>query len=206
MSVAETGKPRCWARTFRYAAALAMTAVAAYLALVAAQVEQAATVDETRPADAILVFGAAEYAGHPSPVFRARLDHAYQLFERGMAPLVITTGGGGKDPNFTEGGVGRDYLRSLGIPDPNLIAETQSDDTAESAVRTAKILRANHINDCVAVSDAYHMFRVKRLMQAQGMVVHGSPRPDSIPHTRFDRLATSLREACSYLLWKLHVT
>ncbi len=88
-----------------------------------------ANVNEARPADAIVVFGAAEYVGHPSPVYRARLDHAYQLFRQGLAPLIITTGGAGKDPKFSEGQVGRDYLAERGVPDVNLIAETQAGDT-----------------------------------------------------------------------------
>ena len=64
--------------------------------------------------------------GHPSPVYRARLDHAYSLFERGLAPVIITTGGAGKDPHFSEGQVGRDYLELRGVPDANLIAETRA--------------------------------------------------------------------------------
>lgn len=81
--------------------------------------------DEAQPADAIIVFGAAEYSGHPSPVFRARLDHAITLYSRGMAPYLIITGGAGRDPQFSEGGVGRDYLATRGISDRHLIAETQ---------------------------------------------------------------------------------
>jgi hypothetical protein len=77
-------------------------------------------------ADAIVVFGAAEYAGRPSPVYRARLDHGFDLFRKGLAPVVITTGGAAQDPNFSEGGVGRDYLVRRGIPELSLIAETQS--------------------------------------------------------------------------------
>lgn len=180
-------------------------AVGVFLLVVAGRVERAATVDQTRPAGAIIVFGAAEYYGRPSPVYRARLDHAYDLFRRGIAPLVITTGGGAKDPKYTEGGVGRDYLIGRGIPDANLIAETQSDDTAESAERTATILRANGITDCVAVSDAYHLFRVKQMMTAQGIVTYPSPRPDSIPRTRLSRFMGALREALSYLAWKLYL-
>src|SRR5438046_4378502 len=87
-----------------------------------------ASLQEAQPADAIVVFGAAEYAGRPSPVYRARLDHAYDLFQRGLAPFVITTGGAGADPKFNEGGVGRDYLSRRGIPDRSLIAETQGED------------------------------------------------------------------------------
>ena len=175
------------------------------LGLIARDVVRQAPRDEPQPAGAIVVFGAAQYAGHPSPVFRARLDHANELFQRGLAPLVITTGGGANDTKFTEGGVGRDYLIAHGIPDLNLIAETQSDDTAQSAARVATILRANRLQTCVAVSDAYHMFRVKRLLEAQGITVYVSPRAESIPRTRWTRAAAALREAASYLLWKLHL-
>src|SRR5213082_1621735 len=94
-----------------------------------------ASLQELHPADAIVVFGAAEYAGRPSPVYRARLDHAFELFKRGIAPVVIATGGAGEDLHFTEGGVGHDYLMRRGIAEPNLIAETQGSDTAQSAER-----------------------------------------------------------------------
>ena len=77
-----------------------MVACVTYLLAMPFQVMREASVDQSRSADAIVVFGAAEYVGHPSPVYRARLEHAYQLFERGMAPLIITTGGSGKDPKF----------------------------------------------------------------------------------------------------------
>ncbi len=171
-----------------------------------AHIVHQAYLDETRPADAIVVFGAAEYAGRPSPVLRARLDHAYDLFERGVAPLVITTGGAGADPTYTEGGVGRDYLIQRGISDTNLIAETQGDDTAESATRIAVILRANSMKTCVAVSDAYHIFRIKKLFEAEGMVAYGAPRPGSIPQARVARILAVLREAVSYAVWKMHLT
>ena len=162
--------------------------------------------DEARPADAIVVFGAAEYAGRPSPVYRARLEHAYELFERGMAPLIITTGGAGGDPKFSEGQVGRDYLSKLGVPDVNLIAETQADDTGQSARRVAVILEANQLSSALLVSDAYHLYRAKRMMEREGITVYVSPRPDSIPKTRWGRLLAALREAFSYTLYRLHMT
>ncbi len=177
-----------------------------FLGITCVRVARQASRDEARPAGAIIVFGAAEYAGRPSPVYRARLDHAYDLYARGIAPIVITTGGAGADPTYTEGGVGRDYLAKRGIPDPGLIAETQSDDTAESAQRIAGILRANRIHDAVAVSDAYHVFRIKQLMKAQGIAVYGSPRPESRPRTSWGRTVGVLREAVSYSLWRLHLT
>jgi hypothetical protein len=117
--------------------------------------------------ESIVVFGAAEYSGHPSPIYRARLDHAYTLFKKGMAPLIITTGGAAEDPSFSEGGVGRDYLVLRGVPDGDIIAETQSSDTSQSAARVANILRANGLHNCLAVSDGYHMFRVKQMLERQ---------------------------------------
>ncbi len=150
-----------------------------------------ANYDEARPADAIVVFGAAEYAGRPSPVLRARLDHAYHLFERGLAPLIITTGGAGKDPKFSEGQVGRDYLSNLGVPDVNLIAETQADDTDQSARRVAVILEANDLKSVLLVSDAYHLYRAKRMMESRGhQGVHLAP-PGFHPQDPMGTLAGS---------------
>ena len=169
------------------------------------RIEAQAGRDEAQPADAIMVFGAAEYAGRPSPVYRARLDHAYALFQRGLAPLIITTGGHGPDPHFSEGGVGRDYLISRGVPEPNLIAETQSDDTADSAVRVAVILKANGKRSCLAVSDDYHIFRIKQMLEAQGLVVYGAPRPEARPRSFGPRAVVVLKEVLSYTLWRLHL-
>ena len=144
-------------------------------------------VNDPQPADAIVVFGAAEYVGRPSPVYRARLDHAYQLFRAGLAPFIITTGGSGKDAKFSEGQVGRDYLASRGVPDVNLIAETQAEDTEESAERVAVIMNANDLKSALLVSDAYHMYRAKRMMEREGIEAHISPRPDSVPKTLWGR-------------------
>jgi uncharacterized SAM-binding protein YcdF (DUF218 family) len=164
-----------------------------------------ASLDEARPADAIVVFGAAEYAGHPSPVYKARLDHAAELYRRGIAKLVITTGGPG-DAKFNEGIVGREYLKRLGIPDSHLIAETQSSDTAQSARRVANIMRANGLKTCVAVSDAYHLFRIGKMLGREGMVVYGSPRPNSRPQTFWRRQESAFHEIGSYTVWLLHLS
>jgi len=187
--------------------ALALLALAAYLALTGIRIAHEGSLQELHPADAIVVFGAAEYSGRPSPVLRARLDHAFDLFRRGLAPVVITTGGAASDPRFSEGGVGSDYLKHRGIPERNLIAETQGSDTAQSAVRVAVIMRANGLHSCVAVSDAYHVFRIKRLLEHEGVgPVYVAPRPDSRPHTAVQRGYAIMREVSSYLLWKLGMT
>jgi uncharacterized SAM-binding protein YcdF (DUF218 family) len=185
----------------------ALASVASFLALTAVRIVHEGSLQEVHPADAIVVFGAAEYAGRPSPVLRARLDHAFDLFRKGIAPVVITTGGAASDPKFSEGGVGRDYLQHRGIPERSLIAETQGSDTAQSAVRVAVIMRANGLHSCVAVSDAYHVFRIKRLLEHQGIgPVYVAPRPDSRPHGALQRAYAVMREASSYLLWKLGMT
>jgi uncharacterized SAM-binding protein YcdF (DUF218 family) len=157
---------------------------------------------ELHPADAIIVFGAAEYEGRPSPVFRARLDHADALFRQGLAPVIITTGGAAADPKFSEGGVGHDYLMRKGVPESALIAETQASDTAESARRVSKIMQENHMTRCIAVSDAYHMFRIRRLLAHQGLQVFLAPRPNSRPKSPWQSAVALTRESVSYLLWR----
>jgi uncharacterized SAM-binding protein YcdF (DUF218 family) len=185
---------------------IALILVVFYFAWTSLRILAQAGGDPPHTADAIVVFGAAEYSGRPSPVLRKRLDHGYELFQNGLAPVVITTGGFGSDPEFSEGGVGHDYLLRNGIPEVNLIAETQGSDTAQSADRVAVILRTNNMHSVIAVSDAYHIFRVKQLMEAEGFRVYGSPRPDSRPRTAWGRVEGLLRESLSYALWMLHIT
>lgn len=188
-----------------WAVALAVAAVAACLGITSIQIVRESGLQEVHPSGAIVVFGAAQYAGRPSPVFRARLDHAYDLFQRGVAPVVITTGGSGDDPTFSEGGVGHDYLMHRGIPEPRLIAETQGSDTASSAERVAVIMRTNRMRSCVAVSDAYHVFRIRKLLEQEGVRVYVAPRPDSRPRSVWQRALAVLREAASYTAWRLHI-
>ncbi len=119
---------------------------------------------------------------------------------------MITTGGHGDDPQFAEGEVGRAYLIAHGIPESSVIAETQSDDTAQSAERVATIMRTNGMNTCLAVSDGYHLFRIKRMMVAQGITTFVSPRPPSRTITAEHRTVFYLREVLSLTLWRLHIT
>lgn len=177
--------------------------VVSFLAVTSARIVHTAALQETHSADALVVFGAAEYSGRPSPVLRARLDHAFELYQKHLAPVVITTGGAAADPKFSEGGVGRNYLHRRGIPENALIAETQGSDTARSAQRVAVIMRANNLHSCVAVSDAYHLYRIRKLLEHEGIRVYVSPRPDSVPRSRWMRAEAVSREALSYLLWKI---
>src|SRR5437763_778258 len=110
---------------------LAVTAaIAGYLGILSFRVDRESRRDEARPSDVIIVMGAAEYRGKPSPVLKRRLDHALELYARHMAPYIMTTGGPGGDPSFTEGGVGRTYLIPQGVPAEAIIVEDESDSTA----------------------------------------------------------------------------
>src|ERR1700675_4084081 len=181
-------------------------ALCLFFGVTGSRIVRAAAEAPVKKADVIVVFGAAEYVGRPSPVYRARLDHGYELFEKGMAPVVITTGGSAQDPDFSEGGVGRDYLLRRGIPEQALIAETQCSDTAQSAARVANIMRANGMHSCIAVSDAYHVFRIRALLEHEGVQVELAPRPESRPRHFWDRLMAIIRETTSYLAWKIGVS
>lgn len=168
------------------------------------QIETYANQDQAAPADAIGVFGAAEYDGRPSPVFRARLDHALDLYHRGIAPLIITVGGPGGD-EYSEGSVGRDYLMGKGVPEPAIIAETHSRNTEESARRIAVIARKNGLHRLVIVSDGTHLFRIHAICSADGLDVLTSPRP-TVPieggSGDFERIT---HEIMSYTAWRMHL-
>ena len=169
-----------------------------------AQIENYATQDQAVPSDAIAVFGAAEYDGKPSPVFRARLDHALSLYHRGIAPLIVTLGGNGGD-QYSEGGVGEDYLESRGVPEEAIIAETESRDTEDSARRIAVIARTNGLRRLVIVSDGTHLFRIHAICAADGLNVLTSPRPRVAVEggsQEFDRIS---HEILSYTLWRLNL-
>jgi uncharacterized SAM-binding protein YcdF (DUF218 family) len=168
------------------------------------QIERYAARDQAATADAICVFGAAEYDGRPSPVYRARLDHARALYNRNIAPLIITLGGDGGD-QYSEGGVGREYLMGTGIPESAIIAETESRSTAESARRIAVIARANGLRRLVVVSDDTHLFRIHAICAADGLDVLTSPRPREGVEDSSDEMERINHEVLSYTLWRLHL-
>ena len=168
------------------------------------QIKWYANQDMAIPSDAIAVFGAAEYDGHPSPVFRARLDHAESLYHRGIAPLIVTLGGDGGD-QFSEGQVGEEYLVGAGVPESDIIAETESTSTDESVHRLAVIARANNLRRIVVVSDAAHLFRIHQICAANGLNVLTSPRP-RVPIERNANEGERMEhEILSYTLWRLHL-
>ena len=141
------------------------------------QISFTAGIDDAHAADAIAVFGAAEYAGRPSPVLHARLDKALSLYQRGLAPLIITLGGGSaRDDGNTEGAAGRDYLLANGVPLDRIIAETTSVDTEQQVERLAEIADEHNLHTLDVVSDGTHLFRIALLCRRAGLVVYTSPR------------------------------
>jgi uncharacterized SAM-binding protein YcdF (DUF218 family) len=192
------------ARTIAWSLAFALIlAAAGWVVWVDRQIRYYADLNEARPADAIAVFGAAEYDGRPSPVLRARLDHALALYQEKIAPLVITLGGGDPTDRHSEGGVGHDYLMAHGVPDAAIIAETESSNTEESAKRLAVIARANGLRHIVVVSDGTHLFRVHALCSALSLDVYTSPRPEVHGLSRWDAFQRIAHEILSYTMWRV---
>jgi uncharacterized SAM-binding protein YcdF (DUF218 family) len=193
--------------TFRIFSVLLLIVIAGFLGWscwVYVQIENFAGLDQAAPSDAICVLGAAEYDGRPSPVFRARLDHARDLYNRGIAPLIITLGGDGGDQH-SEGAVGREYLMAKGVPESAIIAETQSRDTEESARRIAVIARANGIRKLVVVSDGTHLFRIHEICAADGLDVLTSPRTRVSIQGGEQETSRIAHEILSYTAWRLHL-
>jgi uncharacterized SAM-binding protein YcdF (DUF218 family) len=187
------------------ASALALVVLAAYLAYLSIQIGRQSVLDEAQPADVILVLGAAEYRGRPSPVLKARLDHALELFRRKLAPQILTTGGAGGDPDYTEGGVGRIYLVERDVPSEAIIVEPEGETTMYSTAAAAEIMRRMGLKSCILVSDGYHIFRAKKMLEFKGLTVYGSPR-SSAPHNDFREWWLYFKQSVGYLLWSVGVT
>lgn len=161
---------------------LAVAAVLAYLAVTFVQVWMSSHRDDPRPADAIVVLGAAQYNGRPSPVLQARLDHAIALYRNGVAPLVVVTGGRQSGDRVTEAKASADYLIARGVPDSAIRREVQGADTWESLAASARFLDRDGAENVVLVSDPYHNHRVAAIATEAGLNPVGvSPQAEVVP-------------------------
>ena len=149
------------------------------LGLLAVAIYTQARHDETRPADAIIVMGAAQWDGQPSPIFKARLDHALELYRDKDAPLVFLTGGTGTGDHFSEAEVGRDYLLEQGVPSTALVTVPAGRTTLQSLDQVAEPLRSHEVHSILVVSDPFHMFRSKRMLSDLGFKPLASPTDTS---------------------------
>ena len=185
-------------------AVLAACAWTLWLVKIAQAIEGQSTIDEAQPADVIIVLGAAEYRGRPSPVLEARLNHALFLYHQGLAPRILTTGGAGGDPRFTEGEVARAYLSKHNVPSEAVIVESEGDTTVYSTVAAAEIMRRMNLHSCIVVSDGYHIYRVKKMLEFQCMSVYGSPRPSLLRDDWGERWLY-FRQAIAFGLWRIGI-
>ena len=165
------------------------------------EITEQSKVDEAAPADVIVVLGAAEYRGRPSPVLEARLNHALFLYLKGLAPRILTTGGAGGDPTYTEGDVAHNYLSRHGVPSEAILVESEGESTVHSIVAAAEIMRRFQMRSCIVVSDGYHIFRVKKMLENRGITVYGSPRPEEQRPSYW----VYLRQAIAYGLWRIGI-
>jgi uncharacterized SAM-binding protein YcdF (DUF218 family) len=166
---------------------LAVLLIAGIWAAVVVAVAVQAAHDQATPADAIVVLGAAQYNGRPSPVFRARLDHAAALYQRGLAPTVLVTGGIGARDTLNEANVGRDYLVRLRIPDDAVIPLAGGDDTFRSLEQVKRWFEGRQSRRVLLVSDGFHMLRLQIIARRLELIPYTSPATASPIHANVRR-------------------
>ena len=149
-----------------------------YVAITFVQVWQASRSDHARKAQAIVVLGAAQYDGRPSPVLEGRLDHALALYRRGIAPKIVTTGGNRPGDRFTEASAGASYLIRHGVPSSALELEVQGETSWESLAAAARFLRREDITEVVLVSSPWHALRTEEIAGEVGLDGRSSPAPE----------------------------
>lgn len=162
-------------KILRWVAVGLVSLVIGYTVATFAVVWQASRDDQSRPASAIVVLGAAQYNGRPSPALAARLDHAYELWNEGLAPVVVVTGGRREGDRYTEATAGYNYLRAKGVPHDAIRKEVQGKSTYESLAATARFLHEEGINDVILVSSPAHAARIAGVADEVGMNAAVSP-------------------------------
>lgn len=186
----------------RVLAALLLLALA-WLILLAARITLDGMRDERREADVIIVLGAAQADGRPMPVFKARLDHALDLYRDGYAPYLFFTGGKRPSDRFTEAETGRRYAIAHGVPESAIFTENQGRTTWQSLRQAAEQLRRERLRRVILVSDPFHAFRLRRMARDLGMQAAVSPAP----HSRIRKFSTraffTARETAAYVLYRL---
>jgi uncharacterized SAM-binding protein YcdF (DUF218 family) len=160
--------------------------------------------DNGRPADAIVVLGAAQYNGVPSPIYKARLDHAIDLYEEGLAPALVMTGGKLPGDKTTEAEAGRRYAISKGVPADAILVEDHGRTTLESLRTVSQMLSERGLHSAVFVSDRTHMLRVLRIAHDEGVAAFGSPtRTSPIDTSASERLRATMHEVGALALYFL---
>jgi uncharacterized SAM-binding protein YcdF (DUF218 family) len=184
---------RCVRRTVVLAGVVAVAAML-YLAVTAVQVWQVGRTDQTREVDVIVVLGAAQYDGRPSPQLQARLDRAVELFRDGWAPAIAVTGGSMPGDRFTEAEASRRYLERQGVPPDAITGENEGRSTWESLQRLGEVLERENRMRVLLVSDPFHLLRVRLSASEVGLTVASTPtRNGSV--RGFDNVRRHVKEA-----------
>lgn len=174
----------------------------AYVAFTFVQVWQTSRRDDARPAEAIVVLGAAQFNGVPSPILKARLDHAVELYEEGLAPYVVVTGGKQPGDAFTEATASANYLITQGVPDEQILREVDGTTSWESLAAASQFLRQRNITEVLLVSDAFHSYRIEAIAEELGLDGHPSPTRSS-PITGASEARHLLRETAAVAVGRI---
>lgn len=193
-------RPSWWRRKVILVPVVVLVVLVLYVGGTFIQVWQASRADDARPAEAIVVMGAAQYDGRPSPVLANRLDHAFELYERDLAELIVVTGGRQEGDRFTEATSGYNYLRARGVPDQHIRKEVQGHTTYESLAAAARFLRTDGITDVIVVSSPSHSKRLAGVANAVGLNAAMSPSSGDPSLTNLGRetLAVSIGRLIGY--------
>ena len=185
-------------------AAAVVVLVALVVGATAVRVWQVARLDSRARVDAIVVLGASQFDGRPSPIFRARLDHAHTLYEDGVAPVVVTVGGNQQGDRFTEAAAGARYLRDEGVPADAVAEVAEGSDTIGSLRAVADLARERSWDRVVLVTDPWHSFRARAMAGDVGLTARTSPaRSGPVVRGRSREVRYILRETAAYLYYKL---
>ena len=181
---------------------LLVVAVAGYFVITLFQVWSTGRADQARAVDAIVVMGAAQYDGDPSPQLAARLDHVVELWPEGLAPLVVVTGGNQPGDRFTEAQASADYLAERGVPQDAIVLEDQGRTSYESLQGVADLLAARGLDSVLVVTDPYHSLRSRLIARDVGLTAYVSATPTSVV-TGGESFGRHLREAAGIAVGRL---
>ena len=202
-----SGRRRWLRRVIAAAVALGLV-LGAYLAAVFVEVWRFGRQDQSRPADAIVVMGAAQWNGRPSPVLQARLDHALDLYRRGLAPVVVVTGGKQPADRFTEAGVSARFLTDHGVPADAVLQETRGRTSWEELQTVAALMNGRSARRVLLVSDPYHQRRIVGMARDLGLQALSSPTrtsPEPFGHLAPHYVQETVGVAAAHLIGFRHL-
>jgi len=196
--------PFFWLRWLRRLVGVVLLVAVLGTLYVAGRVWWVARQDDRPRSDAIVVLGASQFDGRPSPVFRARLDHAKTLYDDNVAGRIVTVGGSQPGDRFTEGAAGRRYLADAGVPRSDVVAVKEGDDTLSSLEAVSAVLQRRGWDSAVVVTDPWHSLRARTVARDLGIDAETSPaRSGPAVHTRATEIRYVARETMAYVFYKL---